>query len=944
MASTAEGRDANIAAQILSLEATFDNMLQQASTGLRKDLAAREERLVHRMDTERRDHTTSLFELRRDLTMQQTTDLAAHEDRFSRRSDGERRETKAALTELRRDVGTQQEHKVQIANLRRDLGTTQSALSKLATSRGTSYASFDATQPVGAVGSSALEATENLVADLRKELSGQREQIQLQAATADSSLLGLRKELIALQGEEVRSLQEQLSRSASELAKNVQDVSTTVEMSSSTLRGEFRRDMERLRSEFDSERSQAEQRAGYLGMVEARSQATMTRVEEVERKLDSVRSGASDPLMHTRDANIGTGSAVGDADSATLLELRRRVDDNGSCLRKMEDTVMQLQFKSTPRGSAGGEPSAELSRKITSVENDCLANISAVKRMVDDTKNNLGRLTQDLAKENAERTRSFKDIGNRIEGLEAQPTLRLQRGHSGSQLDQDVTANDSVSEMACSRHTGGRAGGGFMEDGSAEQQALAACVGELDAELRVELSERINGVITDLRGEIAAAVGRIEGELQNFRGAEPISRLETRLKSLESCRLDLRVGALESAAQHGAVFMAGRDMNAILDSTVEQLAGQMLDKRIVQDVEDAAEGRRRRRQSEDMQSALGDDRQSVLGSQYDPLQYSPQQAQIHLQDLDVSQPVSQHPDFETYNERSVYNGFEDYGEAGQEHLEMQVERSEHLLSTRLAMARQLVAQEADGQDGSYAAALALDGRVGDYAAALALDGNSVSQPTQPLISDELKDRLEVLVNQVKQTLNKSHTEMPAQDAYATPSQSLSFATPGASVSVPAYRPAIHTVVREIQSPIRIQSPRRSVQTYSSVLDSSQMMHSQAVPSIMHSQQVERLPSASVGYLSGMSGSYSALPSRAPSGVATPMIRTQTREQILARDPVSSIQISQHLQHPGILTEIRVGEAIPVDPARRSMSPTRARSPVRTIRAGRSPSPMRRYPH
>jgi len=124
-----------VQAQLRSAETRFEQMLQQSTSSVRKEMATREERLMRRMDTERKEQQTNLFELRRDLVVQQTSDLAAHEDRLTRRLDGERREQKATLVELRRDLSVHQEQRVQIANLRRDLGTTQAALSKLAQSR-----------------------------------------------------------------------------------------------------------------------------------------------------------------------------------------------------------------------------------------------------------------------------------------------------------------------------------------------------------------------------------------------------------------------------------------------------------------------------------------------------------------------------------------------------------------------------------------------------------------------------------------------------------------------------------------------------------------------------------------------------------------------------------------------------------------------------------------
>mmetsp|Transcript_145026 Transcript_145026/g.361762 ORF Transcript_145026/g.361762 Transcript_145026/m.361762 type:complete len:567 (+) Transcript_145026:108-1808(+) len=92
--------------------------------------------------------------------------------------------------------------------------------------------------------------------------------------------------------------------------------------------------------------------------------------------------------------------------------------------------------------------------------------------------------------------------------------------------------------------------------GSVEQAALAAVVGELDAELRVEVSARIDRVTVELHRELTRRFEEFQGRLDKLiELSEPLAKMDARLLRLEEARLDLRLGALESAAHHSAVFV-----------------------------------------------------------------------------------------------------------------------------------------------------------------------------------------------------------------------------------------------------------------------------------------------------------------------------------------------------------------------------------------------------
>lgn len=286
--------EAVVVAQIRNLEATVDQLLQQATGSMRKDIANREERLTRRMDGDRKEQQGSLQELRREVFSQQSSDLGALEDRLMRRLDTEKREQKATVAELRRDIGIQQEHRAQIANLRRDVAATQDHLAVLAQSRVVGSESDSRTE---AQLTQATAVAEAAIADLRREVSAMSEQIQLQASSTESlqaGLGGIRAELSSQQASEMRELCGRF---------------TVVEASAGKLRSEMTSEVAKVRSEMESERSRFETRVGQLSAIELQTSAVARRVEEAERRLDEVR----------RDHLSETTVLQGRLDAATAL-------------------------------------------------------------------------------------------------------------------------------------------------------------------------------------------------------------------------------------------------------------------------------------------------------------------------------------------------------------------------------------------------------------------------------------------------------------------------------------------------------------------------------------------------------------------------------------------------------------------------------------------------
>jgi len=277
--------------------------------------------------------------------------------------------------------------------------------------------------------------------------------------------------------------------------------------------------------------------------------------------------------------------------------------------------------------------------------------------------------------------------------------------------------------------------------GSSDHVALAACVGELDAELRLELSKRLDKVVVDIREETAKRVGAVEVALEDIAsngvGAqriERIAKLDTRMNRLEGARLELRLSALETAAQHCSLFVP---IPSALDSS--WLAGAY---------------------PAPTAPALPDSENFVPpSSEVEPHRARVRRADIEqlraeISDLDVSQHC-----FPPAVANSVLLSGQGSCSTGQQH------RWRHQEAVEVAAASIDARLEAKLErifDQNFIDHGACPLQALEYTHALQtghqdLDcSDAMAQP----ISSELKDRLETLVHQVKVTLHNTHQQDP----------------------------------------------------------------------------------------------------------------------------------------------------------------------------------------
>ncbi|CAE8637511.1 unnamed protein product, partial [Polarella glacialis] len=164
--------------------------------------------------------------------------------------------------------------------------------------------------------------------------------------------------------------------------------------------------------------------------------------------------------------------------------------------------------------------------KVQGAESVFQVGISNVKSSLGQAEVNISRLGQDLYRSEDAAASLERRLEKRL-AVQEEALAALGRSRPGSSGDHISATNastelgdsDSVSEAVM--HTSA------SMLGSEVHVALASCVvGELDAELRVELAERLNGVIADMRKEVAskvsAAEANLRAELQGPRTAEQL--------------------------------------------------------------------------------------------------------------------------------------------------------------------------------------------------------------------------------------------------------------------------------------------------------------------------------------------------------------------------------------------------------------------------------------
>jgi len=202
---------------------------------------------------------------------------------------------------------------------------------------------------------------------------------------------------------------------------------------------------------------------------------------------------------------------------------------------------------------------AEVARAERCLSEDLTTQVSSMESACQEVGRCVSLLHEDLAQERKERCAGLADMSCRIEDAFV-ATERTQRELGAARKRFQVDEMQTHMTTAALGGKGNLNGPGSSDTTravNAEHAALAACLGEMDAELRMEMGKRLNQALADVRSEMVAGVKALEAELHNF-ASQSVAKLDNRIGCLETARLDLRLGALETAWQHAAPFMVPR--------------------------------------------------------------------------------------------------------------------------------------------------------------------------------------------------------------------------------------------------------------------------------------------------------------------------------------------------------------------------------------------------
>eukprot|EP00927_Polykrikos_kofoidii_P071191 TRINITY_DN67499_c0_g1_i1.p1 TRINITY_DN67499_c0_g1~~TRINITY_DN67499_c0_g1_i1.p1 ORF type:complete len:781 (-),score=109.04 TRINITY_DN67499_c0_g1_i1:543-2885(-) len=623
----------------------------------------------------------------------------------------------------------------------------------------------------------------------------------------------------------------------------------------------------------------------------------------------------------------------------------------------------------------------DIMEHVRAVEAACQTSVAAARDDAESATKALARLSDDLSRERSERCEALADISRRTE-VDVPPAA-------------DGTANDSVIDR--NAKLAARFVGGVFPGGNSDQLALAACIGEFDAELRVELNDRCNRMTAELRHEISARIGSMEDLLSQFTGGtrgETYS-LDARVKALEDARLDLRLGALESGAQYSSALKAVSSRPSVAPGSVESQAHSSIVKNVGRgensssDTVSAAAAAQEVAATAAAATSAAAAAVAAMGTSEklsgrglapvnersfahesvnhtrtsDVLRAPTCNIAFCDEDLDISRPAVVFHDHQSslFGESASQTGG---GELTDARVEAQMSnRFADLLVDHSTVATAMLPQE--GPEQGY--------RVGAGTSA-AYEETILTELSagQPLISDELKERLEVLVHQVKTTLNRaqdSSTPVPEEQNQYGHERRLSNYNQS-HVDVDASTRTIH----ESFSARQLTMPSTSI-------DSGHSQRMFAPVNQMSARGNTQLGSMSGGSIFGGAAAVGALagsslvPSRsmsvsvkhhavdvqpqyevmrrpsepvplsvvAPTPPPAPVGPIGILKQIIVHEPVLDQVLRERSMSPGRVRVSSPARGRAMSPLRRAGSPVRVVSPVRAVspvRTGRSQSPVR----
>mmetsp|Transcript_5979 Transcript_5979/g.18559 ORF Transcript_5979/g.18559 Transcript_5979/m.18559 type:complete len:943 (-) Transcript_5979:116-2944(-) len=460
-----------------------------------------------------------------------------------------------------------------------------------------------------------VTAVEAAIADLRNELGAERERQDLQAETTRLALSDFRHDLSALQVVQLQALQEQASRSSSDLSRGIQEVTAVIAASQGSLKADLQQEVEALHRDLEKEHSLSDKHFAKMKSVEDNCRVLSVRLDEsqrmivglkqemaqhvVDERLHAERLGLAEQQLATGQSTEGpvlptqpeAAEAVGRPGAAGQCALLER--QLGSALARVEQLEQQMPVGSAALTSA--KDVAALVARLETVETLCLSTVPAadggrVARTagapadgdashqdltqllapLEVLRGQVERLEQDLAEERSERYRGLADVGRLTEDVAKAAAATIERAEKRFSEEflagrgelrkvgekQAPGAEEGANADACRLETASTASSEDVQ--RVLDKGFARRVGELDAELRAELAGRVRSLAAELRGELLAEVAT-RAASQEARAGALEARLGGELQHL-GAELRSRLVELEASRPGGRVEALEREV------------------------------------------------------------------------------------------------------------------------------------------------------------------------------------------------------------------------------------------------------------------------------------------------------------------------------------------------------------------------------------------------
>eukprot|EP00931_Biecheleriopsis_adriatica_P006435 TRINITY_DN107835_c0_g1_i1.p1 TRINITY_DN107835_c0_g1~~TRINITY_DN107835_c0_g1_i1.p1 ORF type:complete len:861 (-),score=183.12 TRINITY_DN107835_c0_g1_i1:16-2598(-) len=449
----------------------------------------------------------------------------------------ERQQRAASISELRAQLTAQSGsgESEAIASLRRDIQAVQKATSEVARSQ---------LRQASSAGSEASDAAEAAVQALRSELEMRTAQHQASTGSLDARL-------------------EEYRLQASSLQAAVSDLRTELAV-------------QRERQDLSAAAALTELRQEFGGVQFAQQQVLTDQAakssQEVRKELQALQSEVHQQVQELK-ANLASRQEEIELLQYSERELQRKVSVQERAAESSEEVARLVRRMDYAEQQLASSTAASNSNSVSA---------DLIKDQLSSLQSNVERLTKDLTDERNDRCKSLSEVNRLVESVakassasieetEARLSTKISAASSGAhtplnvgqifarpQLDHSTKSLDMSEE--------GRSPSVSQEIQAAMGSSFAKLVGEMDAELRVEMNSRLRLVSADLRSDIIkevtircasteARIGSVEAELK-AKVSSIADDVLHRYEKLEAAQLPIRMQGLEQEVKRSSLLLA----------------------------------------------------------------------------------------------------------------------------------------------------------------------------------------------------------------------------------------------------------------------------------------------------------------------------------------------------------------------------------------------------